>query len=81
MYLNIGENTIIKTDSIIGIFNIKKIKDNQFIKKFIENKYKKIDLNEFKSIILLTDKNKKIDIYISKFSTLTLDKRLKNVNI
>lgn len=81
MYLNIGENTIIKTDSIIGIFNIKKIKYDQFIKEFIENKYKKIDLNEFKSIILLTDKNKKIDIYISKFSTLTLDKRLKNVNI
>ena len=83
MYLNIGENNVIYVKDIIGIFNIEKIKDiNKFLEKDISKFYKKDKnvLYNYKSIIL-TKREEKVYTYISNFSSVTLQKRIKNINI
>lgn len=58
MYLNIGDDTIIKKNSVIGIFSIKNENNSQLINSLIiEDKYK-INSKEYKTIILTEKKIK-----------------------
>lgn len=75
MYINIGDDIIIKTDDIIGIFNIKNNEkiDNNLLKLVnMDKDY----IYKYKSIIL-TKRKKYIYAYISKLSSATLKKRIK----
>lgn len=79
MYLHICKNNIIKTENIIGIFDINTIKEtrefkNMYLKLKEENQIINISENIEKSFILVKE-NKKNKAYISNISVNTLEKR------
>ena len=82
MFVHIGNNIILKQEDIIGIYNIKAIKNtNEYIKIINNlkenNKLIKIENTEEKTLII-TEKNKIIKGYITNISSVTIEKRLKN---
>ena len=84
MFVHIGNNIILKQEDIIGIFNIKAIKNtNEYIKIINNlkenNKLIKIENTEEHTLII-TEKNKIIKGYITNISSVTIEKRLKNTN-
>lgn len=80
MFLHIGNNIIVETKKIIGIYNIESIKQTKEYIRMIEDlKEKRLlennkDLDEKKSIIITKEKNG-IKGYYSKISSVTLAKR------
>ena len=74
MYVHLGANCIIRSDSIIAIFNLKE--QNDFYKTFAANYQKHYEVvklaenEDFYSCILTDDK-----IYLSAISALTIKKR------
>ena len=79
MYLQLGQDTVIKTDNIIGIFDLdnttvqKGTRDYlNFAEKNGETKYVSFDLP--KSFVV-SEKNGKREIYITHLATNTLFKR------
>ncbi len=84
MYLHIGNNVVINTDELIGIFDIettKKQKSNLLQDNEIIKKIETIDISEgkAKSYILLKKKDKIVK-YISNISSITLSKRVNEYN-
>mgnify|MGYP004578997081 FL=1 len=84
MFVHIGNNIILKQEDIIGIFNIKAIKNtNEYIKIINNlkenNKLIKIENTE-ENTLIITEKNKIIKGYITNISSVTIEKRLKNTN-
>lgn len=82
MFVHIGNNIILKQEDIIGIFNIKAIKNtNEYIKIINNlkdnNKLIKIENTE-ENTLIITEKNKIIKGYITNISSVTIEKRLKN---
>ena len=82
MFVHIGNNIILKQEDIIGIYNIKAIKNtNQYIKIINNlkdnNKLIKIENTE-ENTLIITEKNKIIKGYITNISSVTIEKRLKN---
>ncbi len=82
MFVHIGNNIILKQEDIIGIFNIKAIKNtNEYIKVINNlkenNKLIKIENTE-ENTLIITEKNKIIKGYITNISSVTIEKRLKN---
>lgn len=82
MFVHIGNNIILKQEDIIGIFNIKAIKNtNEYIKIINNlkenNKLIKIENTE-ENTLIITEKNKSIKGYITNISSVTIEKRLKN---
>ena len=82
MFVHIGNNIILKQEDIIGIFNIKSIKNtNEYIKIINNlkdnNKLIKIENTE-ENTLIITEKNKIIKGYITNISSVTIEKRLKN---
>ena len=73
MFLHIGENNLIKSKDIIGIFDINSLKSSSENKEFID----KIDndINEKKTVIIAEKGN-----YLSNILVSTMAKRL-NKNI
>lgn len=80
MYLHLGEKTVIKTDSIIGIFDL----DNSTISKHTRNFLTQAEKNKEvvnvsyelpKSFILCSEKEGR-RVYISQISCSTLYKRI-----
>lgn len=78
MYLHIGNNSIIKTEEIIGIFNIEKLKEMETFQKFLENIPEKnktyLQKGKEKSIIVTKEKEE-VKAYISNISSTTIAKR------
>ena len=84
MFVHIGNNIILKQEDIIGIYNIKAIKNtNEYIKIINNlkenNKLIKIENTE-ENTLIITEKNKSIKGYITNISSVTIEKRLKNTN-
>ncbi len=84
MFVHIGNNIILKQEDIIGIYNIKAIKNtNEYIKIINNlkenNKLIKIENTE-ENTLIITEKNKIIKGYITNISSVTIEKRLKNTN-
>ncbi len=84
MYLYICKNNIIKTENIIGLFDINTIKKTKEFKELCiklknENQLINISNNIEKSFILIKE-NKKCKAYISNFSIETLEKRINMKN-
>lgn len=82
MFVHIGNNIILKQEDIIGIYNIKAIKNtNEYIKIINNlkenNKLIKIESTE-ENTLIITEKNKIIKGYITNISSVTIEKRLKN---
>jgi hypothetical protein len=84
MYLHIGNNNVINSEKIIGIFNIETIKNSAEYKKLIkllqkENNIINISENLEKTFILYNE-GESIKAYISNISSTTLNKRERNDN-
>lgn len=80
MYLHICKNTIIKTENIIGIFNIDSIKDTKEYLELTENNEVEDVSEGLNKTIIFVKENNKNKLYISNISVATLIKRAK-INI
>ena len=84
MFLHLGENTVISTENLVGIFDmdnttVSKITRDYLTKMQKENKVVNVSYELPKSFILCRDKKTKEEIlYISPISTQTLLKRMQN---
>lgn len=82
MFLHIGNNIIVNSKDIVGIFNIKAIKNTNEYNKLLEDLKEKNNLNinnnvEQKTLIITKDKNE-VKGYITNISSVTLSKRIQN---
>ena len=80
MYLHIGNGENIRTDDIIGIFDLDTATVSQNTKKYIAKKEKegRLEYNDFdlpRSFIILSDK-KKEKVKLSRISTVGLVERI-----
>ncbi len=80
MYMHLGENTVVRLDEIIGIFDM----DNTTVSKstrdflnFSEKRREVINVSYElpKSFIVCSNKRKEKRVYISQISSTTLNKR------
>lgn len=69
MFLHIGENNLIKSKDVIGIFDIKSLKNSSDNKNFFDKMDKKI---EDKKTLIITDKGE----FLSNILVSTMSKRL-----
>lgn len=82
MYLNIGQDTIIKDNNILGIFDLDNTTVSKATREYINTASKKgecitVSIEELpKSFIVTTEKNDK-KVYISPLNTSTIFKRIK----
>ena len=79
MYLHLGENTVVRTDDIIGIFDM----DTSTISKWTKNATKKkrvinVSMELTKSYVVCNEDNE-IKVYVSQISSQTLMKRKSNL--
>lgn len=87
MFLHLGENTVISTENLVGIFDmdnttVSKITRDYLTKMQKENKVVNVSYELPKSFILCRDKKTKEEVlYISPISTQTLIKRIQNPRI
>lgn len=80
MYIHLGQNTVVKTDSVIGIFDIESTTVSKHTRKFLTRAEKSGSVTNVsyelpKSFIVSCDENRKERIYISQISSSTLYKR------
>ena len=82
MYLHLGEKTVIRADSIIGIFDL----DNTTVSKNTRNFLKQAQNNgevinvsfELPKSFIVCKENKETKVYISQMAATTLYNRIKN---
>lgn len=84
MYIHLGQDTVVKQEEIIGIFDMDTATVAKSTRDFLsraekEGKIINITYDLPKSFIVCKKNNKKI-IYISQISTSTLEKRAKFYN-
>lgn len=82
MYLHLGENTVVRTDSIIGIFDMDTSTISKWTKDYLSNatKNKKV-INvsmELPKSFVVCNENNEIKVYVSQISSQTLMKRKSN---
>ena len=80
MYIHLGQNTVVKSDSVIGIFDIESTTVSKHTRKFLTRaekcgKVTNVSYELPKSFIVCCDGNKKEMVYISQISSSTLYKR------
>lgn len=86
MFLHLGQDTIITTDEILGIFDLETTTVSKATRDYLATmeKQKRVVNVSFelpKSFILTIDKKtKEKTMYISQISTTTLLKRIDNIN-
>ncbi|MDQ5983101.1 MAG: hypothetical protein RUMPE_00099 [Eubacteriales bacterium SKADARSKE-1] len=83
MYLHIGQNTTIKTKSIVGIFDLDNSTKNKTTRSFLynaekEGKVKNVSFELPKSFVVCKNQGQNT-VFISPISSTTLTKRNKNV--
>lgn len=86
MYLHLGQNTVIKEEEIIGIFDmdnttVSKISREYLSKKQKNNEVVNVSMELPKSFVVCSDEKNKESVYITQVSTLTLLKRTKTINL
>ncbi|MBR2279713.1 MAG: DUF370 domain-containing protein [Ruminococcus sp.] len=82
MYLHLGEKTVIRADSIIGIFDL----DNTTVSKNTRNFLKQAQNNgevinvsfELPKSFIVCKENNETKVYISQMAATTLYKRIKS---
>ena len=81
MILHVGQETVIKEDDVIGIFDLDSTTVSKKTRTFLEKKQKEdkivtVSMELPKSFILTVEKNTRQEkIYLSQLSTATLFKR------
>lgn len=82
MYLHLGENTVVRTDSIIGIFDMDTSTISKWTKDYLSNATKtKRVINvsmELPKSFVVCNENNEIKVYVSQISSQTLMKRKSN---
>lgn len=86
MFLHLGNDVLINTKNLIGIFDIEKSSISKFTKEFLGNaeKTKRIFNVSYelpKSFIVCLDEDLNETVYISQISAATLKKRFINNKI
>ena len=86
MFLHLGNDVLINTKNLIGIFDIEKSSISKFTKEFLGNveKTKRIVNVSYempKSFIVCLDEDFNETVYISQISTATLKKRFMKRNL
>ena len=82
MYLHLGENTVVRTDSIIGIFDMDTSTISKWTKDYLSNATKNkrvINVSmELPKSFVVCNENNEIKVYVSQISSQTLKKRKSN---
>ena len=83
MYLHLGENTVVRTDDIIGIFDMDTSTISKWTKNYLSNATKKkrvinVSMELPKSYVVCNEDNV-IKVYVSQISSQTLMKRKSNL--
>ncbi|MGN0477778.1 MAG: extracellular matrix regulator RemB [Ruminococcus sp.] len=83
MYLHLGENTVVRTDDIIGIFDMDTSTISKWTKNYLSNATKRkrvinVSMELPKSYVVCNESNK-IKVYVSQISSQTLMKRKSNL--
>jgi hypothetical protein len=85
MYLHLGQDTVVKVEEIVGIFDIETSTISKTTRKYLADAQKSgivvnVSMEMPKSFVLCCNKNKKVTVYISQISTTTLLKRTGYMN-
>ena len=80
MYMHLGENTVVRLDEVIGIFDLDNTTVSKSTRDFLSLSEKRKEVINVsyelpKSFIVCSDKKKKKRVYISQISSATLYKR------
>ena len=83
MYLHLGENTVVRTDDIIGIFDMYTSTISKWTKNYLSNATKSkrvinVSMELPKSYVVCNEDNE-IKVYVSQISSQTLMKRKSNL--
>lgn len=82
MYLHLGENTVVRTESIIGIFDMDTSTISKWTKDYLSNATKNkrvINVSmELPKSFVVCNENSEIKVYVSQISSQTLMKRKSN---
>ena len=82
MYLHLGENTVVRTDNIIGIFDMDTSTISKWTKEYLSNATKNkrvINVSmELPKSFVVCNENNEIKVYVSQISSQTLMKRKSN---
>lgn len=86
MFLHLGNDVLINTKNLIGIFDIEKSSISKFTKEFLGNAEKtkrivNVSYEMPKSFIVCLDEDFNETVYISQISTATLKKRFMKRNL
>lgn len=86
MFLHLGNDVLINTKNLIGIFDIEKSSISKFTKEFLGNAEKtkrivNVSYEMPKSFIVCLDEDLNETVYISQISAATLKKRFINNKI
>ena len=77
MYLHIGNNDMVLIRNVIGVFDLEKIKDSKYNKKFM-SKIPEKELKNSKTIVL-TLENGLLKPYCTNISVMTIKKRIEKI--
>lgn len=80
MYIHLGQETVIKSDDVVGIFDLESTTISKHSRDFLTKAEKKgevvtVSYELPKSFIICSEKKRKQKVYISQISSLTLQKR------
>ncbi|HHV32189.1 extracellular matrix regulator RemB [Caproiciproducens sp. LBM24188] len=80
MYLHLGQDTVIKIEDILGIFDmetstISKVTRDYLARAQKENRVVNVSMEMPKSFVLCSGKNQEVTVYITQISSSTLLKR------
>ncbi len=80
MYIHLGQETVIKSDDVIGIFDLESTTISKNTRDFLTKAEKKGDVETVsyelpKSFIVCSNKKRNQKVYISQISSATLQKR------
>ncbi len=85
MYLHLGNDVLVQTKDVIGIFDIEKSSTSKLTRQFLQKAGKAdrifyINYEMPKSFIICLDEDFNETVYISQISCATLLKRMKNID-
>jgi len=80
MYLHLGQDTVVKVEDIVGIFDIETSTISKTTRKYLADAQKagiivNVSMEMPKSFVLCCNKKEKVTVYISQISSTTLLKR------
>ena len=82
MYLHLGQNTVIRGDQMIGIFDLENTTVSKITREYLAARQKhgevvNVSMEIPKSFVVCCDRRKAAKVYVSQISAATLLKRTK----